>query len=40
MFAQYMVGEISSEYFDVVADYNGDGTANVVDFIIMKNKLL
>lgn len=39
MFAQYMVGEISSEYFDVVADYNGDGTANVVDFIMMKNKL-
>ncbi len=40
LFSQYMTGEITGDYYDIVADYNGDGTVNILDFIKMKAKFV
>jgi len=40
LFTKYMNGVISGDYYDIVADYDSDGTVNILDYIKMKSKFV
>ena len=40
LFTQYMTGAVKGDYYDIVADYNSDGSVNIIDYIMMKSKFI